>query len=253
MKSETGFTPHITVGQATEVVRTRNMENFRKEYQPIKWTVTEVCLIAREGDQPFEVKYTIPLGQTNTTGHDFVSAQESESKNGNDVRIMASGPQTDFDRVVTKVSKWLQGLAHEKRPKSLEKLEKSMQPLCRYQVSEMSVEEAEAYLREEGYLEVQLDGKLKYLNSPQTNSHYNANSRTEPNEIQAVRTRLRAWVTQPKNEPKTRDKLHNCLYHLTLSKRSIPTQDVVLELQEQGLITMKEGNGWEQATLVYNF
>ncbi|MBW4507236.1 MAG: DUF504 domain-containing protein [Scytonematopsis contorta HA4267-MV1] len=60
-KSEVGFTPHLSVGQFPSKEEAIIQ---LPQWHPINFTVDSVALISRRGDQPFEVRYTIPLGNT---------------------------------------------------------------------------------------------------------------------------------------------------------------------------------------------
>lgn len=53
---EGGFTPHLSVGQSgsAEEVATL-LQRLAQEWSPLSFRVAEVCVIAREGDRPFEV------------------------------------------------------------------------------------------------------------------------------------------------------------------------------------------------------
>ncbi len=59
---ESGFTPHLSVGQAR---LPRDLEErlgaARAGWKPLAFTVREVAMLAREGEGPFEVVRTVPL------------------------------------------------------------------------------------------------------------------------------------------------------------------------------------------------
>jgi len=60
----TGFTPHLSVGQASSPrSRQHLLETLRASWQPVQFTLTAVMLIWREADGPFEVAHAIPLGE----------------------------------------------------------------------------------------------------------------------------------------------------------------------------------------------
>jgi len=65
----TGFTPHLSVGQARghRVLRERLLQ-LEREWRPVEFEVAEIALIRREGDGPFVVDRTIPLGQAAEPG-----------------------------------------------------------------------------------------------------------------------------------------------------------------------------------------
>lgn len=59
----TGFTPHLSVGQAASARgRQHLLETLQAAWQPVQFTLTAIALIWREADGPFEVAHGIPLG-----------------------------------------------------------------------------------------------------------------------------------------------------------------------------------------------
>ena len=60
----TGFTPHLSVGQASSPHgRQHLLEALQASWQPVQFTLTAIALIWREADGPFEVAHAIPLGE----------------------------------------------------------------------------------------------------------------------------------------------------------------------------------------------
>jgi 2'-5' RNA ligase len=59
----TGFTPHLSVGQASPRGRQQLMETLQASWQPVQFTLTAMALIWRETDGPFEIAHVIPLGE----------------------------------------------------------------------------------------------------------------------------------------------------------------------------------------------
>jgi len=61
-KSETGFKPHLTLGQAT----TAGLNNLKTKINDTlkldQWKVNEVCIISRTGESPFEILHRVKLG-----------------------------------------------------------------------------------------------------------------------------------------------------------------------------------------------
>ena len=58
----TGFTPHLSVGQASSSRgRQYLLETLQATWQPLQFTLTALTLIWREGDRPFQIAHTIPL------------------------------------------------------------------------------------------------------------------------------------------------------------------------------------------------
>ncbi len=57
-----GFTPHLSVGQAARDDEQSALAELAAGWTPLTFLVSEVQLIAREGDGPFEVVHVLPLG-----------------------------------------------------------------------------------------------------------------------------------------------------------------------------------------------
>jgi 2'-5' RNA ligase len=57
-KYESGFTPHLSVGQSKSPELASELQ---RGWRPIAWRVNEIALIAREERRPFEMVRTIPL------------------------------------------------------------------------------------------------------------------------------------------------------------------------------------------------
>ncbi len=57
-----GFTPHLSVGQTGHAEEEALLIQLRAEWAPLTFPVAEVQVIAREGDRPFEVVQSLPLG-----------------------------------------------------------------------------------------------------------------------------------------------------------------------------------------------
>ena len=59
----TGFTPHLSVGQAASPsARQRLLGTLQATWQPVQFTLTALMLIWREADGPFQIAHTLPLG-----------------------------------------------------------------------------------------------------------------------------------------------------------------------------------------------
>jgi poly(A) polymerase len=59
-KSAAGFTPHLSVGQFPTAQEAREQ---LPSWHPLSFLVESVALISRRGDEPFEVRYRVHLGQ----------------------------------------------------------------------------------------------------------------------------------------------------------------------------------------------
>ncbi len=57
-----GFNPHLSVGQAANEQTDAVLAELSAGWSPLRFQVTEVQLIAREKDGPFEVVHVLPLG-----------------------------------------------------------------------------------------------------------------------------------------------------------------------------------------------
>ncbi len=44
------------------------MKTFQKEWQPIEFEAKEIHLVSREGEEPFDVRYSVQLGDSKPTG-----------------------------------------------------------------------------------------------------------------------------------------------------------------------------------------
>lgn len=60
--SKTGFTPHLTLGQADNRRAAETLAAWQRDWRPFEFEVREVQLISRRGQEPFEVRYTVSLG-----------------------------------------------------------------------------------------------------------------------------------------------------------------------------------------------
>jgi RNA 2',3'-cyclic 3'-phosphodiesterase len=59
----TGFTPHLSVGQASSPRgRQHLLETLQASWQPMQFTLMALMLIWREADGPFQIAHAIPLG-----------------------------------------------------------------------------------------------------------------------------------------------------------------------------------------------
>ncbi|WP_344504652.1 RNA repair domain-containing protein [Dactylosporangium maewongense] len=60
--SRGGFTPHLTVAKLTGPDVASTVERWQAAWHPVEFTVSAVDLISRRGDEPFEVRRSVPLG-----------------------------------------------------------------------------------------------------------------------------------------------------------------------------------------------
>jgi poly(A) polymerase len=64
-QGDRGFTPHLTVARFPKAERARAVEleqRLRSTFSPISFEATELHLLVRRGDQPFEAAARVPLG-----------------------------------------------------------------------------------------------------------------------------------------------------------------------------------------------
>ena len=57
-----GFTPHLSVGQSRGEQAATLQAKLQDEWDPLRFTLAEVALIARDESGPFHVLETLPLG-----------------------------------------------------------------------------------------------------------------------------------------------------------------------------------------------
>eukprot|EP00760_Papus_ankaliazontas_P002202 PhM_4_TR10887/c0_g1_i1/m.75452 len=138
LDKENGYTPHLTLGQF-QSTRVPNMKRsldatFGGPKPIVTWTCDKVHLIARQGDEPFRVVCTVPLGggagagggmktltttttsdpsaQHNNTETEERNAPEEEEGCDNDNVVVASPLQqpqpTDIEGAVSHFVDWVQ-------------------------------------------------------------------------------------------------------------------------------------------------
>jgi 2'-5' RNA ligase len=59
-----GFTPHLSVGQATASTAHRLVEALQADWQPLRFNLDALALIWRAADTPFEVANWLPLARS---------------------------------------------------------------------------------------------------------------------------------------------------------------------------------------------
>jgi len=72
-KSAAGFTPHLSVGQFPTAQEAREQ---LPSWHPLSFLVESVALISRRGDEPFEVRYRVHLGQGSKGEYQYCSVKE---------------------------------------------------------------------------------------------------------------------------------------------------------------------------------
>jgi len=86
-KSEHGFSAHLTVGTFPNTKVKIFIQEFMKTFKPIEFVVKEIYLISRFDDDPFEIRYAVPLAGIITSDA---------------VKILESKPQESFVPVPSK-------------------------------------------------------------------------------------------------------------------------------------------------------
>jgi len=79
-KSEHGFTPHLSVGQFANSKQTNEyIQKFMATFKPIEFIVNEIYIISRFGEDPFEIRFAVPLTKeaTNTSIKALQNVQET--------------------------------------------------------------------------------------------------------------------------------------------------------------------------------
>jgi 2'-5' RNA ligase len=62
LKNESGFAPHLTLGQYDKEGIEETVAKLQAQWQPIDWEVKELYMVSRNGDVPFEVRQALQLG-----------------------------------------------------------------------------------------------------------------------------------------------------------------------------------------------
>jgi poly(A) polymerase len=60
--SEAGFTPHLSLGQVDAGSAAETLAAWQRDWRPLEFEVRAVQLISRRGEEPFEVRWSVPLG-----------------------------------------------------------------------------------------------------------------------------------------------------------------------------------------------
>lgn len=61
LKNESGFAPHLTLGQFDKEGIEETVAKIQSQWTPIDWDVKELYMVSRNGDVPFEVRMTLPF------------------------------------------------------------------------------------------------------------------------------------------------------------------------------------------------
>ena len=78
---EFDFTPHLTVGQlprAPAATIRRTLATWERDWRPIRFEVSDVCLTSKRGDGPFEIRRRVPLGGRSRPSRSARSSSEEK-------------------------------------------------------------------------------------------------------------------------------------------------------------------------------
>jgi 2'-5' RNA ligase len=94
IKAEAGFHGNVTLGQFDKETVEEQVKNIQKDWSPITFDATEVHLISRSGEEPFDVRHTIQIGDSQPTGE----FKENPKVFTFQRRPMAEGDEAGADR-----------------------------------------------------------------------------------------------------------------------------------------------------------
>jgi len=237
-RSSSGFTPHLTLGQFVgKIAVERQCELFRKSFTPVDMHVTHLHLISRSGNDPFVIKYSIPLGQDDDSLSIANTVPQALTQHTTESTMMEVDDIVDEDlkAVVSRLMKWLSELNQQKKlPKTKRAFLSASKSICCVKYKCCQLDKVYSTLQSEGYFSVGKDDKITYLKPP---SHLlrGKNFGRISDEEWALE-RCREWVHADNNAPGTVSALRNSLDQL-LVKRTDLDQDVVLNyLESKGVI-----------------
>jgi len=227
-----GFTPHLTVGQFVgKIAVERQRDLFKQNFVPIEFQVTHVHIISRTATEPFVIKYSVPLGQTESnpmTGNFSLAHQvPTTSTSTEPMEIDSEIVDEDLRKVLVRFKQWLKHQhSMQKLPKTKYGLLAATKNICSIQYKCSDVEKIYNVVLQEGYFQIlEKEQKVTYLKPP---SHL---LRRKPggnltNEEWALE-RCREWVYADGNSPGTVSALKNCLGQLLLKKETVDQRSVL--------------------------
>lgn len=262
-KSSSGFHAHLTVGKFTSTQLTHKQKQFTQKFQPITFTVDQVHFIARTGVKPFEIKYSVPLqgDPSLISGHSLEGANAAMSILGNanvvskvrDQREVldelmkgkkgeerkAKDPQEVLCR---RIETWIKKQKErQKLPKSKEKLKSAIERQCYVKHTPMEVEEGIKKLVEEGYIDIGNVEKVEYLKKgivvqQSGGVGYYSSMYGDVDEKEEVMEKLRHWVCNPGNRPRSLKALKNCLKQMCTYNKAVDPDTIISKLVDSGKI-----------------
>jgi 2'-5' RNA ligase len=225
VKGANGFAPHLTCGQCLVSNYNKLKVELAKTFVPIEWDVTEIYLISRVGDTPFEVKFTIPLNNgayydPNELSIPIVSVPEY---------VCPIDESQNMGIAMNRVKKWISHTGdREKLPKSRAAMCNSIKAMCIVPVAITNVDYVYEVLKAEGFF-IEVANEINYLKTPDSLRDHIA-TQVDSKELRVCLQEVREWVVQKKNNPKTKEALSKCLSYLVMKKVVIEPSDVIDEL-----------------------
>jgi len=246
-KGGDGFTPHLTVGQFVgKIAVERQHDLFKQNFVPIEFQVTHVHIISRTATEPFVIKYSVPLGHTESspmTGTISLAPQIAlPSTSTEPMEIDSEIVDDDLRKVLVRFKQWLKNQhSMKKLPKTKYGLLSATKNICSIQYKCSDVEKIYNVLLQEAYFQVlEKEQKVTYLKPP---SHL---LRRKPggnlsNEEWALE-RCREWVYADGNSPGTVSALKNCLNQLLLKKETVDQRSVLNYFEKKGTLVFDESD-----------
>jgi len=223
-----GFHPHLTCGQSSLSDFDKLRVEFAKTFTPIEWTVTEVCLISRGADTPFEVKFSVPLN--NGANYDEYALAS--------IPVFVPDPvlcETDSSKnmqiVTNRVKKWIhKAQTTDKLPKSRSALGNAITPMCNLSYALTTVDYVYEVLKAEKFF-MEIGKEINYLKGPENLKGHVATA-VNSKDLRECLQELREWIVRKENNPKSKEALQKCLSYLVMKKVCVDPVEVINHLVE---------------------
>jgi len=236
VKGEKGFQPHLTVGQFQTESQAKSFIKIQKQtWSPMSFTVNEIFLIKCTKHNPFQVSFTIQVGQSG-----FGVPKEIEPKEELMEFAFPVVVQLDIKEkvplVADQVIKWLHNPNHKQSlPKTVSKLCSSIKPFCEVPVIVLPVQWVLNRLKAEQFFTIE-DNLVIPLNKPfeEPKSHF-----IEQIDFQQLQTYNKCcnWFFRQVVLPKTIQGLMKHLEQICTIMVKIPPYDIVEHLVSSGIVT----------------
>jgi len=233
-QDRTGFRPHLTLGQFPSLKATQSkITEFGKSWKAFQFEVNEIYMISRSGDSPFEILRKIPLGGL---------------KSGRIARPIPNLPREDTtnfttilrgqSHIVDRVTKWINRPGNTFLPRDIDKLKKSIAPMC-LELLNLDREYIVALLKAGEYIEI--NGENVSI-SPAANNIIGDFEEYGYSEVALqVLKKVQRWLTTCVNPPKSIEKFKNCVNQLSTFQKDFPPEIVIQALVDQNVLRI-EGN-----------